>query len=211
MPKIIDRIGQKFNRLTVISRAPNKPNRRGTIWNCVCECGNSVTVQLNNLTSGNTKSCGCWNNEVRTKRLTKHGLYGTPEYLTYHAMKARCLNQNEKCFKHYGGRGITICDSWLESFDNFLNDMGNRPSLNHSIDRIDNDGDYTPKNCRWVVVKVQANNKRNNRLLTANGKTQTLQQWAEEVGIHDRTIRDRLVRGWSEEKAINTPVTCSYH
>lgn len=154
----------KFNRLSVINEA------EPYIWNkikirkfeCRCDCGNLIVVKLNHLRNGNTKSCGCLNDEKRTQpKKIKHyesNHKRTVEYYTWISMKQRCYNSKAKNFKRYGGRGINVCDRWLNSFEYFLEDMGRRP-IGHSIDRINNNSNYEPTNCKWSTVIEQANNK----------------------------------------------------
>jgi hypothetical protein len=129
----------------------------------------------------------------------------TPEYEAWQSMKARCLNPRHRFFKHYGGRGIKVCEQWRQSFANFVADMGPRPSPDHSLDRIDNNGHYGPGNCRWVTQKEQCNNRRSNHHVTFNGETRTISQWAEVTGILKSCIRLRLKAGWSIEAALTTP------
>lgn len=150
---MINLMGQKFGRLTVIE--PTEKRKGGIVWKCVCDCGNKREVSAGILRSGRAISCGCW----RRKRTVKHGCsrlgFVTPEYRTWYSMKRRCLNSNNKFYKYYGGRGIIVCDRWLNSFENFLEDMGERPNPELSIDRINNDGNYEPNNCRWATQKEQ--------------------------------------------------------
>ena len=133
-----------------------------------------------------------------------HGMSGTPEYQAWHDMKRRCFNPNAKNYSYYGGRGIFMCDRWL-SFENFLADMGSRPTAKHSLDRIDNNADYSPDNCRWSTKKEQQNNKRTNRLITIGCVTLTIAQWTKEMGYGESVINKRLDMGWSEYDAV-TPV-----
>ena len=152
----------------------------------------------------NTKKTAGWrsNPYIDGKPITRHELYSV-----WSSMKQRCYDANCPNYENYGGRGIKVCERWEESFYNFYDDMGERPSNKHQLDRIDNDGDYTPENCRWVVQKLQANNKRNNRLLTVDGITKTLANWSDELGINRTTIQQRLdACGWSEEKALTVSV-----
>jgi len=138
----------------------------------------------------------------------KHGMHGTKTYQVWKSMRERCLCKTSRAYNRYGGRGITICERW-ESFENFYADMGDRPE-GKTIDRIDNDGPYSPENCRWATDIEQANNKRNNRLLTYKGKTQTVPQWARELGIKTGTIAVRLSRGLPIEKVLNPEKFSSY-
>ena len=135
-----------------------------------------------------------------------HGMTKTPEYDAWRTMKYRCFNPNYKQYSNYGGRGIGVCDSWRNSFENFFADMGLKPSPAYSIDRIDNDGDYQADNCRWATKTEQANNKRSNRLITIGCVTLTIAQWTFEMGFTEFVIYARLDLGWSERDAVMTPV-----
>lgn len=132
----------------------------------------------------------------------KHGLTRTPEYRAWASMKQRCTNPRVRSWSNYGGRGITVCERWSNSFEFFLEDMGPRPTPAHSLDRIDNDGHYEPGNCRWATASEQRRNDRNNRPITFAGETLPLIQWAQRTGITARTIGDRLDRGWPVERAL---------
>lgn len=126
------------------------------------------------------------------------------EYVIWRNMRARCTNPTDVGFHKYGGRGIAVCAPWLDDFVNFLADMGRCPGPSHSIERIDNDGNYEPGNCRWATPKEQANNRRSSRYLTFNGEVATMTQWAERVGLKVATLHARLKAGWSEERALTT-------
>lgn len=159
----MDLTGQRFGRWQVIRRGENKDNR--VAWWCECDCGNTGTIDTRRLVRGMSKSCGCLARDVNTRH--GHNKQGnrSPEYTSWHQMKQRCLNPNDKRFHDYGGRGITVCDRWM-NFNNFLEDMGKKPSPRHSIDRIDNDGGYEPNNCKWSDDYEQQRNIRihkNNR------------------------------------------------
>ena len=213
MSKFIDLSGQKFGRLTVISRA--KSNTRDARWLCKCICGNEKIILGYNLKNGITKSCGCLQRELSSKRLKmnnhqrKHGLYGTRIYRTWAHMKERCYNPTANNYCNYGGRGIKVCQCWKNSFQAFYDDVSKLPHFGekgYSLDRINNDGNYEINNVRWATAKEQANNQRTNHLETYNGKTQTISQWASEFGINSDKLRLRIKRlGWSIEKALNTP------
>lgn len=197
MPKALDLTNQKFGRWTVISLS-NSHKGKGRYWNCQCECGNEALVSGGTLRSGASKSCGCFKVEMQTS----HGMYNTPEYRAWVDMKTRCLKEDHKSYHNYGGRGIKICNRWLESFENFYSDMGNRPSNKHSLDRINNDSDYEPNNCRWTTSKEQNSNKRTNTAIEFNGEINTRTKWAEILGINHETIRFRLSHGWEVKDAF---------
>jgi hypothetical protein len=170
MKKIIVNNGEKFNRLTIIQEIEKhiKPSgEKIRMFECLCDCGNIKKVSLSDLRSNNTKSCGCLNLENLKNSSIKHShwINGNPtsEYNSYQALKQRCYNKNRKNYFNYGGRGIKVCDRWLNSFINFLEDMGPKPNNKYSIDRIDVNGNYEPSNCRWSTQKEQQNNKRNNK------------------------------------------------
>jgi hypothetical protein len=155
--------GEKYNRLTIIQEVETKNYRRRV--ECRCDCGNQSIILMSNLTMNRTKSCGCLNMENKKNNVKhSHTINGliTSEYTAWVNMRNRCYNSKNNRFQHYGGRGITVCDRWLKSFKNFINDMGLKPTPLHSIDRIDVNGNYEPSNCKWSTPQEQANNKRNN-------------------------------------------------
>lgn len=201
--KALDLTGQTFGRLTAL-RVEHKSRHRG--WVCRCQCGNEKWVMTGSLTDGHTRSCGCFDRERRVK----HGfaIKGKARPRTYQAwadMIQRCQNANLLSYKNYGGDGIQVCPEWRD-FATFLRDMGEAPP-GTSLDRIDNDADYAPGNCRWATRREQANNRRTNSVLTAFGKTQTIAQWARELNLCEDTLRHRLTRyGWSAERALTEPV-----
>ena len=203
--KALDLTGQRFGKLTVIERA--KSNKDGyPRWLCKCDCGNTNIVYGMHLKSGASQSCGCLTKEKFNERITKHGLSKVPIYPIWKDMKHRCYNPNDKRFANYGARGIKVCDEWLHNFQAFYNwAMTNGYKEGLSIDRIDTNGDYKPSNCRWATNKEQANNTTKNHLITYNGKTQTMAQWAEETKIKYTTLRARInTYHWSIERALTT-------
>ncbi len=155
-----DLIGRKFGRLVVIQRLENVNGHK--VWLCKCDCGNEKECGSSNLVHGGVKSCGCLKRESIRRIFTTHGMTKSPERMSWKAAKARCFNENSSKYPDYGARGITMCDRWKNSFQNFFDDMGPRPS-GSSIDRINVDGNYEPGNCRWATVSDQATNKRRSR------------------------------------------------
>ena len=167
--KYIDRTGMTFTYLTVLERVPNKTGIR-VLYKCICKCGKIVNVQSGNLVSGDTKSCGCRKIEKSIERNLKHGASKTIEYSSYLSMIRRCMSKKHCSYKNYGGRGILVCKEWLNSFENFYKDMGPRPSKNHSIDRINVNGNYTKENCKWSTRSEQQKNKRRNKIFLSKHK-----------------------------------------
>lgn len=160
MKNIRDITNQRFGKLVAIKF--QKREGKYTYWLCRCDCGNESIFRLGNLTSGDNRSCGCLRKELTANKFRTHGLRQIPEYKTWSNIKNRCLNINTPDYEYYGARGITVCKEWIDSFEAFYNDMGPRPSLKHSIDRINNDLGYYKENCRWATKKEQCNNQRSN-------------------------------------------------
>ena len=201
-----DLTGQKFNMLTVKSFAFIRDSH--AYWNCVCDCGKESVVCASRLFRGTTKSCGCISREISRKRMTtKNGYSKTRIYRIFIGMKQRCYKDKDKDYPRYGGRGIKICDEWLQDSKKFVEwakGHGYKETL--SIDRIDVNGDYTPDNCRWVSAKKQANNRRSNLFITYDGKTLSASEWCAIKGWNRHIIPERLRKGWSLEKAMTTPL-----
>lgn len=170
---------------------------------CRCKCGVVKEYSVSAVCAGRAKSCGCYRSFVG-KKARKHGKAGTPEYGVWQSVKNRCNNPNNKNYNRYGGRGIRVCKRWDSSFLNFLEDMGERPSSEHTIDRINNDKGYSPSNCRWATRSEQGANTSTNRNITYKGVTKNLSQWAKTKGINLMTLHQRLARGWSVDKALST-------
>lgn len=199
-----DLIGEKFGRLTVVELLESD-DRGHARWRCECECGGQTICKTDVLRRGQSKSCGCLQRESVTKKNTTHGKAGTALHVRWKGLLGRCNNHNHAAYPDYGGRGITICERWL-NFENFAADMGEPPTPVHTIERIDNDKGYSPSNCRWATRSEQSRNKRNNRLLKHNGKTQCLTDWSKETGIPVICILDRIDKlGWSVDEALTTP------
>jgi len=195
---LVDITGHHFGRLTVIDYAEKSK------WRCRCDCGNVVDVNSYHLRSGQTRNCGCLFVETARKRATIHG-YAIPGKVTrihkiWRGMIQRCTNPRCNSYTRYGGRGIIVCRRW-RSFVNFLADMG-EPPKGMSIDRIDNNGNYEPSNCRWATAVIQQRNRRDNRILEYDSQRMCVAAWAEHSGIKDVTIRGRLRRGWTVGQAL---------
>lgn len=202
--------GNKYNMLTILSEADPHTTSGGNkhrVANCICDCGTKCSIRISPILSGTTKSCGCYSRRLASDsakvRNTKHGSYSKPEYNVYRAMLKRCLNANNKAYKDYGGRGITVCERWMQSYENFITDMGERPSNLYSIDRINVDGNYEPDNCRWATRSEQARNQRNNVLITYDGETKCVSEWALTVGISVSALYYRYcIAKWSAEDTL---------
>ena len=191
--------GQKYGRLTAIKKA-----ERPGYWVFSCECGTEKEIRANTVSwEKGVRSCGCLQKESAKEFLTTHGGSYTASYASWRKMRSRCLNENDRHYDNYGGRGIKICKRWMK-FENFWKDMGNRPQ-GMSIDRIDRDGDYIPDNCRWATKRLQQNNRKANHYIEIDGVKQSLSDWAREKGMSTQTIHWRLRSGWSEREAILVP------
>jgi hypothetical protein len=163
-------------------------------------------VNYYHLKSGNTSSCGCYGKEALLKSNITHGMRHTDIYNVWVSMKSRCYNIHNRSYPNYGGRGITICTRWKDSFESFFEDMGNPPSSVHQLDRIDNNGSYSLENCRWVTQKENCRNTRSNRFISFNGENLCLTEWQERYGLPRGCIAKRLKRNWTIEEALTTPV-----
>lgn len=199
-----DYTGLKFNKLTVISYYGKRNG--STVWLCKCDCENMTYQSISKMRLGYIKSCGCWKNEAAKQKMTKHGLYKTPEYHIWESIKQRCCNKNSKPYKDYGGRGIFVCDEWKnnpKAFCEWAKTHGYKKGL--EIDRINNNMGYSPDNCRFVDRKIQSLNKRSNIFITYNGITDNICSWAKRLGVNYQLLHYRLKRGWSVEKTLTTP------
>lgn len=196
MPAPIDISGKRFGRLIALRSDGNIGRDRA--WLCRCDCGNETRVRTSSLQKANTTSCGC----LRLERISTHGLCDAPEYAVWKAAKNRCHNPKSQGFARYGERGIRMCDQWRNNFAMFIADMGRRPSPNHSLERKDNNGPYSPENCIWATLAEQSVNKRSNARITFRGETLTKSQWAARVGISTRALDERLRLGWPLEEAL---------
>lgn len=216
MPKINDLTGLRFGLLTVIDldTSANKGHRK---WNCICDCGNHSSVFATNLNRGATTSCGCLSSRHGATKLkeinTKHGMSNSKLYHVYYGVLYRCTKENSKAFKHYGGRGISICDEWKNSFESFNQwAITNGYEEGLTIERIDNNGNYEPTNCKWIPQSEQVNNRRTNIYATINGETKTLKEWSRISGISYTTLRSRKMRyKWDDADLLSKPTPYHRH
>ncbi len=207
--RFVDLMGKRFGKWTVIDRATNHPSKK-VYWICQCECGTTRSVRGDLLTGDRSHGCNPCG-----KR--SHGMTDTPEYCSWHHMKQRCHNPNLKAFADYGGNGVVICERW-KSFQNFYADIGPQPSASHSVDRIDGSKGYScghcdecikngwTANCRWATPKEQSINRSCVQMIEFNGITQSIPDWAKQIGIPRSTLNSRLSKGWSIERALTEPV-----
>lgn len=201
-------IGQRFGRLVVTEeRGVNNDSRKQ--WLCRCDCGVSRVVVGRQLLIGSTRSCGCLRRETTIRLKSTHGLCDLREHNIWANMLARCRNPKNKFYDRYGGRGITVCDRW-KSFANFYQDMGSAPG-GYSIDRIDNDGDYEPSNCRWATSREQSANSTLVHLVEFDGQQLPIAEWSRRFGVPAARIGKRLASGWDAEQAITRPVRAGQH
>lgn len=203
--------GYRHGMLTVIRSFPVNGRYRYYACDVMCDCGNVKTVRRCAIgPSSLTTSCGCMTSKLRSANAKKHGETGTKYYNIWRGIIKRCTVPTHRAWKSYGGRGITVCERWLSSFENFRADMGPRPSPTHSLDRKDNNGNYEPGNCRWATAKEQLNNTRVNLVLEHNGVRMTAMQWAEKTGLAPHLVYARTRRGWSPERTLTTPAMSQY-
>lgn len=190
-----DLIGQRFGQLTILRYKENRGKARQ--WVCLCDCGGKSIVQTGNLVSGHSKTCGCGNKKINRLSMTSKS-----EYASWYSMLMRCTNVTGEFYKHYGGRGIEVCNRW-KTFELFIKDMGYKPGKNHSIERLDNNGDYEPGNCVWATQKTQARNTRRNFVIEYKGEKKCLAEWCEIFGIeYGKAWRRLRLRNWSPERAF---------
>lgn len=213
--------GRRFGRLTVLGDLPEPTKSGCTRWKCACDCGRECISKTTDLKRPHP-SCGCWGKELQRAAVTKHGMSFSPEFFAWNSMISRCYNPNHASYRRYGGRNIQVCTRWRGSFNDFYSDVGPRPSADHSIDRIDNDGHYSCGRCdecrsrcwqanvRWATRKQQQWNRSVSRMVTAFGRTLPLAQWADEKGLSRKVLAKRLKIGWEPEAALTTPIQTQY-
>lgn len=189
-------VGSVYNKLTVLEFAGNTKGGDSR-WLCRCECGNTTTASRGDLRKESIKSCGCHRAKAR-------GMCKSTEYTSWKEMKRRCYNPNYPDYDLYGGKGITVCQHWLDAFVNFFDDMGPKPFPEATVDRISGEGNYEKNNCRWATKKEQSHNTSKTRMLTYNGETYCLREWARRLGISHCTLRTRLAKGWPLEKVFSS-------
>lgn len=203
-------IGVKYNFLTVLKESnsikTNGGNSKRRI-SCICDCGVIKDYDWQSVVKGIIKSCGCYSRIIASKRMksfnTIHSKFGTPEYNAWQSMKKRCLVKTHKSYNLYGGRGIEICKNWINSFESFYNDMGNRSSKDYSLDRIDNNGGYNKENCRWATKKQQCQNQRTNKNIEYNGESKCVAEWARTLNISHAKLHYRLfIAKYTVDKAF---------
>jgi len=202
--RVKDITGERFERLTVVSLNSLRITPYGSqvpVWNCRCDCGNIKAIGGASLRQGTSRSCGCLHKE----RVTTHGMARDRNYKRWIGMMYRCYNPKCPHFDQWGGRGITVCERW-HHYPNYAADIGLPPSPKHQLDRRENDGPYSPDNCRWSLPIVQANNTTRNIFIEHEGKTLTVSQWAREQGMNVTTLRQRLARGMEPRRALTQPI-----
>lgn len=213
-PDECPQVGDRIGRLVVLGV---KPCGRGTSLTVKCDCGTEKRLGLNPIRAG-AKSCGClFRDSAARRRATQKrcrwsGITADfrPEYNTWRAMVSRCTKPLDVAYEHYGGRGIAICPRWKQSFIAFLKDMGPRPTKQHTLERLDNDGDYEPNNCKWATRAEQSRNRRANHMIVVNGKSLTITDAAAAIGMNRSTLANRLHQGWMADQAIFTPTQVKY-
>ena len=217
MTKRLDLVNQRFGRLVVIADAGTDKQGKA-LFKCRCDCGNEIIVRGYSLRNGDCKSCGCLRSEASSERLTVHGHGNEKLYRIWLGMKDRCYNSKNPSYERYGGRGIKVCDEWLNNYEAFRDFMLSQgydeyaPSYENTIDRIDNNGNYEPSNCHVTTMKVQSLNKSNNHIITYKGKQTTVTEAAEDNGLTNHQVFNRLDKGWTMKRALTQPLTqtCTY-
>jgi hypothetical protein len=215
-PKFQNLTGGRYGQWLVLFYAGVSRTGPSSMWQCRCNCGVERIVGGSELTCDRSKSCGCRTGVARVVRVPSrpsktHGMFGTPEYGSWTSMIQRCCNPKAKGYHNYGGRGIRICAEWRASFQAFFAHVGRRPSPDHSIDRIDNEGHYEPGNVKWATDREQNSHRRDSRVIVFQGTSLTLIEWSRRLGMDDGTIASRLRRGWTVEDALTKPLGNGKH
>lgn len=211
--KAEDLSGKRFGLLVPLNRIFNHTEDNIQVyWLCKCDCGNTTIVTANHLKSGHTRSCGCLQKQIATELCTVHGKSGTRLHTIWRSMLSRCNSSNSGSYRNYGARGIVVCREWKEDFVSFYKwALNSGYKSNLYLERIDNNGNYEPSNCTWKTYKEQQRNKRTNHFITYNGKTQTMIEWAEEIGINYATLNYRInIAKWDIGRALTEPVNTIY-
>lgn len=199
--RFMNRVGLRYGRLQVIEQATTSP--KGSImWKCRCDCGEERIVFADNLGNGSSQSCGCLHRDNLVARSTTHGMSDTGEFRSWSGMRSRCTLQTNENWDNYGGRGIRVCERWMDSFENFLADMGPRPTSKHTIERNNVNGDYEPGNCHWADRLEQTRNRRNTKTANYKGEEHHLADLAKLAKVSYRIFHGRLSRGWSIDEAV---------
>jgi hypothetical protein len=206
-PRTKDITGQRFHKLVALEHAGYREGAkcRKSLWKCICDCGREAIVAYVELTAGATKSCGCIIGQHKRTHGATVGGKPSPEFMAWGSLRARCENPHSRSYKDYGARGIKVCERWA-TFENFLADMGPRPSPAYSIDRRDNNGNYEPGNCHWTTRVAQSNNRRSSRFLTINGETKTYAEWERHADLPPGRVFTRLKMGWKPEEVLQPSV-----
>ena len=209
--KMDDLTGKRFGRLTVIGFDRYEKSSHSARWVCKCDCGKKKSVLASCLKAGQTTSCGCFASEQKSKRSRTHGIGNSDRlYRIWSGMKSRCYSQSDRNFKRYGARGIEVCQEWQTDFLSFRGwALSNGYKDDLTVDRIDNNGPYSPSNCRWVDKAVQNNNRRSNAFIAYGGTTHTISEWAALTGIKPGTLAYRKSHGWSDDECIEVPISQS--
>ena len=200
MPNIIDLTGKRYGRLSIIKQVED--HRHGTYWLCKCDCGKEKVIRGQSLREGLSKSCGCGITEAAKRRFTTHGMSKTRLYNIWVNMHRRCEYEKNGGYSYCGSRGIRVRDEWKDFEPFMLWALANGYNESLTLDRIDNDDDYCPSNCRWVDMKTQENHRKNCHYVTFNGETHTVTEWAEIIGINKHTLSARIRKGWPLERAL---------
>ncbi len=210
-PRVKDLTGRVFGLLTVLRYHGSGPApHHAALWACRCDCDASKEfIALGTtLTRKHCRSCGCYRKANMRRIAVRHGMAASSEYGIWLGVKKRTGDKNNVAYERYGGRGITMCDRWRDSFETFYKDMGPRPTNRHTLERKDNSMGYAPENCVWATYQEQARNRRSNRILTFRGESMPAIAWAERYGMEDQVLCRRLKKGWSIEKSLTEPVRC---